>query len=118
MNTFTATLPWGPSMNSYWCKRGRITFISKAGRAFRKDVETILIPFRGRFGGQRLFVSITAFPPDRRTRDLDNLLKPLLDAMQHAKLFDDDSQIDRLLIERGNVIGKPGQLQVTIESIP
>lgn len=104
-------------MNSYWQKHGRITFISKAGKAFRKDVEAALVEHRGMFGGLRLFVAITAFPPDRRTRDLDNLLKPLLDAMQHARLFTDDSQIDRLLIERGNVIGKPGHLQVTIQEI-
>jgi len=104
-------------MNSYWCKRGRITFISKEGRAFRTNVEAALIEHRGMFGEKRLFISVTAFPPDRRARDLDNLLKPLLDAMQHARLFDDDSQVDRLLIERGNVIGKPGQLQVTVEEI-
>jgi crossover junction endodeoxyribonuclease RusA len=41
-----------------------------------------------------------AFPPDRRQRDLDNLQKPALDAMEHAGVYQDDSQIDLLLTRR------------------
>ena len=38
-------------------------------------------------------IRIDAFPPDRRRRDLDNILKPLLDALEHGGAFCDDSQI-------------------------
>jgi crossover junction endodeoxyribonuclease RusA len=61
-----------------------------------------------------LAVHITACPPDNRRRDLDNLLKATLDAMQHAGLYDDDSQIDSLKITRGPV-EKPGCLRITLE---
>jgi len=36
--------------------------------------------------------------PDRRRRDLDNLLKSLLDAITHAGIWDDDSQVKHLEI--------------------
>ncbi len=44
-------------------------------------------------------VTISVMPPDRRRRDLDNLLKLLLDAM-NGILWSDDSQIDDLHIVR------------------
>ena len=48
----------------------------------------------------RVAVRIEAQPPDRRVRDLDNLLKAPLDALTHAGLWVDDSQIDELTIMR------------------
>jgi Holliday junction resolvase RusA-like endonuclease len=47
-------------------------------------------------------LSIVAHPPNRRKRDLDNLLKAPLDAMAHAGVYDDDGQIVRLSIEWPN----------------
>lgn len=43
---------------------------------------------------QRLQVWIEAYVPDRRKRDLDNIKKPLLDALTHAGVWNDDCQID------------------------
>jgi crossover junction endodeoxyribonuclease RusA len=50
-----------------------------------------------------LAVEVKLHPPDRRRRDLDNLLKALLDALQHAGVYADDSLIDRLSVEKGEV---------------
>jgi crossover junction endodeoxyribonuclease RusA len=63
---------------------------------------------------RRLRVDIVATMPDRRRRDLDNLLKALLDALQHARVFFDDEQIDALSVRR-NGCAKPGGVEVTIE---
>ncbi len=44
----------------------------------------------------RLAVEVEVFPPDNRRRDVDNVIKALLDALQHGGAYLDDSQIVRL----------------------
>lgn len=61
----------------------------------------------------RLTVCLNAYPPDQRKRDLDNLLKQTLDALQHAGIFKDDAQIDEILIRRG-LSCKGGRMLVQI----
>lgn len=110
------TLPWPPSVNHYWLKNRTHVYISARGRAYRAEV-LASVTNQGRFSGDtRLQVSITAYPPDRRRRDIDNLLKCTLDSLEHAKVFNDDSQVDKLYIERAGVI-KGGQLEITIQSV-
>ncbi len=102
------TLPWPPSVNTYWRSimagplAGRV-LISERGRKYRKSVlESVMtqrVP-RGQLTG-KLTVEICAMPPDRRARDLDNLLKGLLDSLHHAGVIEDDSEIDDLRIRRG-----------------
>lgn len=55
-------------------------------------------------------------PPDKRKRDLDNVCKATLDALQHARLFDDDAQIDELHVERGDKVDG-GSLFVELEEM-
>ena len=43
-----------------------------------------------------IHLEIDAFPPDNRKRDLDNINKALLDALEEAGVFKDDSQIVKL----------------------
>lgn len=94
------TLPYPPSTNTYWRHyRGR-TLLSRQGRAFRTTVCSILAaqgvtPLDG-----PLVVQIAIHPPDRRRRDIDNVLKSLLDALQHGGAYKDDAQIVRLTIEK------------------
>jgi len=45
---------------------------------------------------------------------LDNLLKAVQDALQHAGVYRSDSQIDRLEVERGSVT-KGGRVDVLVE---
>jgi len=52
----------------------------------------------------RLGLVIAAYPPDRRKRDLDNLLKATLDALVFAKVIKDDGDIDELGIARREVM--------------
>lgn len=53
-------------------------------------------------------------PPDRRGRDVDNLAKALLDALQHAGVMRDDSQVRRLVLEMADPAPKQGRAVVTI----
>lgn len=97
-------LPYPPSINHYWRRVGRRTLISREGRRYRKEVMALLAAQRARMIAGRLFVRVTMHPPDRRKRDLDNLAKAVLDALQHGRALYDDSQIDELVIRRGKVV--------------
>ncbi|MGP78515.1 hypothetical protein B5F26_27880, partial [Escherichia coli] len=54
--------------------------------------------------------------PDKRRRDLDNILKAPLDALTHAGLLIDDEQFDEINIVRGKVV-PGGRLGVKIYEI-
>lgn len=97
-------LPYPPSVNHYWRRVGARTLISRGGRAFRQTVCSILAAKGVRPLSGPLVVDVTVFPPDRRRRDIDNVQKALLDALQHGGAYLDDNQIVRLTIERGGPV--------------
>ncbi|WP_159137369.1 RusA family crossover junction endodeoxyribonuclease, partial [Citrobacter braakii] len=53
------------------------------------------------------------YPPDARRRDIDNYNKALFDALTHAGIWEDDSQIKRMLVEWGPIVPK-GKVEITI----
>jgi len=94
-------LPWPPSSNTYYRRNGSRYFISTKGQNYRNSIAWFCHKHRGAFGAtERLKLSILAYPPDKRKRDLDNLFKSVLDSLQYANVFVDDSQIDELSIRR------------------
>jgi len=116
----TTLLPWPPSMNHYWRRVGPRTLISREGRTFRTSVCALLGgggPRQPPADG-RVALAMDAFPPDRRRRDLDNLLKPSLDALQHAGVYEDDSQIDLLVVRRREPDRPHGHVAIHVEPLP
>lgn len=106
-------MPWPPSVNTYWRHVGAKVLISANGRQYREAVrQQAAAEHWPQFGDKRLAVDIEAFMPDRRRRDLDNVLKAALDSLTHAGIWADDSQIDSLTIRRSPVIA--GMLKVHI----
>lgn len=113
----TIALPFPPSVNGYWRNINGRTLISVKGRAYKKVVVRLVQWNHAAKELQgRLAVLVILHPPDRRKRDIDNSMKALLDSMQAAGVYLDDSQIDRLVIERGE-IKKGGAAIVTIKEI-
>ena len=113
-NSYRATLPYPPQSNHlYTVVRGRKVLSSK-GRAYRKQIEAYR-PVIGPFTG-RIKLTIYAYMPDNRKRDLSNILKSLEDAMTSAGFWNDDSQIDDLRIVRTGV-ESPGRVEVYIQTI-
>jgi crossover junction endodeoxyribonuclease RusA len=110
------TLPWPPSVNHYWMRSGNRSYVGRKGIAFRKEVHYRCNQVDVKFEpSARLCVEIDAYPPDRRRRDIDNLLKATLDSLQHAGVYEDDNQIDKLCVDRKELI--LGQLIVKITEI-
>lgn len=115
------TLPWPPSVNAYYrhivMKGAPRTLISADGRGYRAEVSArVLIARAAKRLNSRLAVRIEASPPDRRARDLDNILKSLLDALTYAGVIEDDSLIDDLHLVRCPVV-KSGSVSVFITSL-
>jgi crossover junction endodeoxyribonuclease RusA len=107
-------LPYPPSVNTYWGFRGSRRFLTKTANDFKLIVN--LAAKRARFGDDKVGLEILLHAPDRRRRDIDNVLKPLIDALQAAGVFDDDSQVDQLMVARGSVL-KGGSCVVKIKSL-
>lgn len=111
-------LPIPPSLSSYWRfpPGSRVRHLSKAALAFRRAVvremgRQIAMPLSGRL---RLDV-ILCFNRAGKI-DLDNRAKAVLDSLQHAGVFVDDSQIDDLRLARGPKRGGGGQCFVRLSA--
>jgi crossover junction endodeoxyribonuclease RusA len=113
------TLPWPPSANTYYrhVSRGPLAgrvLLGEAGRAYRKAVDAVVAQARARKAlAVPLEVRIAAFPPDRRKRDLDNLLKSVLDCLEASGVIENDNLIESLSIYRAERVAG-GQLEVQI----
>lgn len=115
----TLILPWPPSVNHYWLARGKMRFLSAPAKKFRYDVAQLChmfalvnhanYPLLG-----RLSVHINVFPPDKRIRDIDNLLKSTLDSLTHAGVYLDDSQIDKITIMRKEIDRPAGRVEIIV----
>ena len=97
-NCIELSLPFPPSINTYWGFHGHRRFLTKKANVF-KELAASAVKQHPSFGGQLLSISLDFYPPDRRKRDIDNPVKPLLDALVCAGLFDDDSQIKEMSLK-------------------
>lgn len=94
-------LPWPPTANTYWRRNGSRYFISSKGQTYRTNTAWLCLKYRGIFKAiDRIRLSVEAYPPDKRNRDLDNLCKSIQDSLQYANVYVDDSQIDELYLRR------------------
>jgi crossover junction endodeoxyribonuclease RusA len=107
-----------PSVNNYWGFHGHRRYLTAKATEFKALVAQIVSQSGVKsLGSNRLEIIVTLYPPDNRARDIDNHAKSCLDALCQAGLFDDDSQIDVLTLQRGKVI-KGGKTCIFIEVLP
>ena len=90
-------LPWPPSINHYYRRTEKTHLaISKRGKEYRLATKLAVAlkhepPFEA-----AVTVTVHLVAPDYRKRDLDNVLKCLLDAISKADVIKDDSMIVEL----------------------
>ena len=111
----TIELPYPPSVNGYWRTFQNRQIISAKGRKYRLDaVAAVLSQGRGKTLAGRLQVVIELFVPDRRRRDISNVIKATEDAITAAGVWKDDEQIDDLRIVRAGYEPPKGRVVLTI----
>ena len=111
MATEVSTLQW----RSDW--RGW-TYVTKETRLFREAVKQ-LFPEPGLVfqDEDKIRITILLHAKTRRKFDVDNRIKPILDALQ-GFVYSDDFQVDDVrAVERGIDPGKQGYANVIIEKI-
>lgn len=116
MKRLSLSLPLPNSANTHWRHGRGITYLSKQGRDYRYLVANAVKDANQPMMMGRLSVEVYIHPRDKRMIDIDNRAKPLLDALQHAGAFKDDSQVDKLYVERREII-PGGKCEVVINEI-
>lgn len=115
-----ATLPYPPSANTAWRAsksfyKNKIYLNPKVVK-FRKRVQEILMLERFPKMSGPIFLELYLYMPDKRRRDIDNPIKAVLDALEHGGLFENDSQVSKLLVQKMG-IEKNGKAIVKISKI-
>ena len=90
-------LPYPPSVNSLWRHAGKRTYrtakymswVEEAGKHIAKQdtPETIAHPVK---------IELAIGRPDKRRRDIDNLIKSVLDILCHHQILEDDHWVHHL----------------------
>ena len=91
MIEITLTLPVPPSANRYWIHTGRGVVTSPEAKAYKQAVR-LLVPEQMIVGDVAVNVSVYRA---RKSGDLDNYLKVMLDALQGV-LYANDNQITEI----------------------
>ena len=118
--TLTFKFPYPPSMNMIW----RISphggnYLSDKAVAFYQKTTNIIrstkhTPFTVH---DRLELKLTLHRGDRRRFDISNTVKVVEDALVRANVMPDDSQIDVLYVERGEIEPHEGFCIVQLKKI-
>lgn len=107
-------LPYPPTANTIWIRarkgmrrsEGYMSWLEKAGWEVKQQRPSkVAGPYA---------LSLIATRPDKRKRDLDNLLKPVSDLLVKMGIVADDSLCES--ISARWVTGEPG-VQVTVEAM-
>jgi len=110
------TIPYPPSANRLWRRSGRVMHKSSAYTEWLRVAGHMAMAQRpgGLTGSYKL--SIQALRPDRRRRDIDNLIKPVSDLLQSVGIVDDDSDCE-MVTARWVTNGAPLTVRVEMAGV-
>lgn len=100
-----------PSMNNYWLDSGKTSKrLSKRANHFVEVMKRFVQPLQYMGDVQ---VIIDYHMPDKKVRDIDNILKPCLDALTKCGLIGDDSQVKSLSVNARPIVAG-GQIDIQV----
>ena len=112
----TLELPHPPTVNHYFSIVYGRPVLSKEVRIYRQVVRQLIRRANVKPSFGPLAVRIEIQPPDNRRRDVDNVQKPILDALQYGGAMIDDSQIVWLLTVKSEPVSD-GRATATIQGV-
>lgn len=116
-------LPFPPSVNHTWMRgKGNRLYSCTKVKDFHKSASALITIAKSLSSIEfpmksRLSVCIVLNEKDKRKRDMDNYNKSILDACTKNKLWEDDSQIDELIVRRGTINKEHPNAVVTISEL-
>lgn len=109
------TLPYPPTVNTYWRHVNNRTILSKGAREYKAAVkDQAWLQKFAKLYEKPVRLTFVVYRPDNRRRDLDNLLKSMLDSLTGI-LYLDDSQVVDFHMKWGDTVG--GFVKVTAEEL-
>jgi len=113
------SLPYPPSANRLWRAVNGRNIKSSEYRAWLTEAYAAVIMANPRprkiIGDYRMV--LVADRPDRRRRDLSNLLKATEDALVHCQVVEDDSKAEEITLRWSSAApASPSSIHVTIEA--
>lgn len=112
------TLPYPPSGNHMWkhSRAGQHYLTQQAKAYYNLVAEVVRKSGHGGLLTGKLHVECDIYPPDNRRRDIDNCFKVIGDACTKAGVWKDDTQINRLVLERMETV-KHGLIAIRVATI-
>jgi crossover junction endodeoxyribonuclease RusA len=113
----TITLPWPPSVNRIWRHSGKKVYRDPKYMEWRKQAGWQM-KLNGSYNRLDGYFSATLVlsPPDKRRRDLDNVIKPIFDLLQDLQWIKNDYLCEDLHVKWNRTL--PVGVIVTLETIP
>lgn len=114
MPRLVVSLPVPPSVNARLVRgrRGHVV-LSEAARQYNDEVAALLLPYRGKIPPKTPIALEVAFTYPNRRRDLDNILKQLVDALALALEFD-DAYVDTIIARKYTMSKAPPAVHVLV----
>lgn len=118
----TLTLPYPPTVNNLFLNVGKARIKAPAYRSWLAQAGAEILQNRARLNARKVTgaysFSLVAERPDKRRRDLGNLLKACEDLLVSHGLISDDSDAERIELRwSSNPPAKPGRVHVTVTPI-
>ena len=114
----TITIPFPPATgNHMWKHAGRKHYLTEKAKRYYYEVAYHVRAQNAVLGiSDSIAVEVLVFPPDKRRRDLDNLWKVIGDSLTKAGVWEDDSLIEKIVLQRMGVDSMP-RVEIRIESV-
>lgn len=117
MSDYKFTLPYPPTINSYWATFRNRRITTKRGRDYVKSAADKMIELKlhNEMISRPLFFEMTINPPTLRKYDVDNFTKGVFDALTKCNFWVDDEQVKKLTVRKGvKIKGGSVDIEVTV----